>query len=350
MDHLSDNSIGRLRDLIDLPDLTGTKYRIVRPIASGGMGSVYLVEDAELRREVALKVLTTPLDIEPLYARMMREAQIVAMLEHPAIVPIHDVGKLVDGRPYYIMKHVQGVTLPLFLSTSPTLAEKLIVLQKICQAVGFAHSRGVIHRDLKPDNIMVGSFGEALVMDWGTARSLTVGSSHSANSSESKSLSGDAIEHTAQGTVVGTPSFMSPEQAGGDVAHIDERTDIFGLGAILYFLLTGCTLYKADSPEATRQAAQRGDIRPPREIDPQISKPIEAICRKALALERSDRYQNASAFERDIHAHLAGEPVLAYRENLIERSHRWLGRHQFVVIIVLVYIILRIIIFFWLGR
>jgi serine/threonine protein kinase len=143
---------------------------------------------------------------------------------------------------------------------------------------------------------------------------------------------------------------MSPEQAAGDIAQIDATTDIFGLGAILYFLLTGRALYKADSPDAARQAAQRGDIRPPREIDPQIPKPIEAICRKALALERSDRYQNASEFERDIQAYLAGEPVVAYRENIIERSHRWLGRHQFVVIIVLVYIILRIIIFFWLGR
>ncbi len=345
MDHLSDKSLGRLRDLVDLPDLTGTKYQMVRPIAGGGMGSVYLVQDTELKRDVALKVLTTPLDTEPLYVRMVREAQIIALLEHPAIVPIHDVGRLPDGRPFYIMKYVQGETLTEYVSRDISLTDKLIVAQKLCQAIGFAHSRSVIHRDLKPENVMVGSFGEVLVMDWGTAR--VNASTPSDTSSQPDSI---AVNQTAEGAIIGTLSYISPEQAAGDQSQIDHRTDIFGLGAVLYFMLTKRPLYTADSQESATKAALACQLILPRALEPSIPKPIAAICQKALSKDRTHRYQTAQEFESDLSRHLAGEPVSAYPENIFEQAGRWLGRHRFVVYMVLAYIVLRIIIFFWLGR
>ncbi len=345
MDHLSDKSLGRLRDLVDLPDLTGTKYQMVRPIAGGGMGSVYLVQDSELKREVALKVLTTPLDTEPLYARMVREAQIIALLEHPAIVPIHDVGRIPDGRPFYIMKYVQGETLSAYISRDISLTDKLVIAQKLCQAIGFAHSRGVMHRDLKPENVMVGSFGEVLVMDWGTAR--VIASAPSDKPSHGDTIS---IDKTAEGAIIGTLSYISPEQASGDQTQIDHRTDIFGLGAVLYFMLTEQPLYSVNSQESATTAALDCRFSPPRSLEPSIPKPLNAICKKALAKDRSQRYQTAQEFESDLSRYLAGEPVTAYRENIFERAGRWLGRNRFVVYMVLAYIVLRIVIFFWLGR
>ncbi len=345
MDHLSDKSLGRLRDLVDLPDLTGTKYQMVRPIAGGGMGSVYLVEDSELKREVALKVLTTPLDSEPLYARMVREAQIIALLEHPAIVPIHDVGRLPDGRPFYIMKYVQGETLTECVSRDISLTDKLVIAQKLCQAIGFAHSRGVIHRDLKPENVMVGSFGEVLVMDWGTAR--FIANAPSDSSSHTDAVSNDK---TGEGAIIGTLSYISPEQAAGDQSQVDHRTDIFGLGAVLYFMLTKQPLYTADSQESATRSALDCRFVTPRLREPSIPKPLGAICQKALCKDRSSRYQTAQEFESDLARYLAGEPISAYRENVFEQAGRWLGRHRFVVYMVLAYIVLRIVIFFWLGR
>jgi serine/threonine protein kinase len=345
MDNLSDNLLGRLRDLVDLPDLTGTKYRMIRPVASGGMGSVYLVSDTELKREVALKVLTTPLDSESLHTRMVREAQIIAMLEHPAIVPIHDLGRLPDGRPFYIMKYVQGETLLSFAAKTPSLTDRLTVLQKLCQAIGFAHSRGVIHRDLKPENIMVGSFGEVLVMDWGTARVNAISPDETPTS-----LSSLLHHKTGEGAVIGTLSYISPEQAAGEQSRIDHRTDVFGLGAILYYLLTRRPLYTSGNSDALKRAAAAGEFVPPATIHSSIPKRLAAVCHKALAKEPSHRYQTAQEVESDLARFLAGEPVSAYRENIFERANRWLSRNRFVVYMVFAYIILRIIIFFWLGR
>src|SRR6185369_8848170 len=170
MNWLSDNAVDRLRQEADLPDLGGSKYMVLHKLGSGGMGAVYLAQDVDLGRKVAVKVMN--ISDGSLASRMMREARIVALLEHPSIVPIHDVGVLEDGRVFYAMKLVQGKRLDEFANGASSVSDLLRIFQKICEAVAFAHARGVIHRDLKPENIMVGPFGEVLVMDWGVAKVL----------------------------------------------------------------------------------------------------------------------------------------------------------------------------------
>src|ERR1700722_10111271 len=180
---LSDEAVARLRDAGSEPDLSGTPYRLIERLGRGGMGTVYLVEDARLGRRVALKVIDLPGDSRELEARLLREARILAQLEHPGIVPVHEVGSLSDGRVFYTMKFVQGRRLDEVAREPASRPERLRLFQKVCEPVAFAHARGVLHRDLKPENIMVGPFGEVLVMDWGIAKILAgeIGSASSAD-------------------------------------------------------------------------------------------------------------------------------------------------------------------------
>lgn len=175
MKSLSDSKVERLRSLAAHPDFSITKYRIVKELARGGMGVVYLAEDPDLNRRIAIKVLN---GLEPdsgIARRMMREAQIIAGLEHPGIVPVHDVGVLPDGRVFYAMKFVQGERLDEYARRVDAIKDRLRKFHAACEAVAFAHAHGVIHRDLKPQNIMIGSFGEVLVLDWGVAKILRDG-------------------------------------------------------------------------------------------------------------------------------------------------------------------------------
>src|SRR6266568_9186902 len=167
MKFLSNAALERLRDAAETPDLAGTRYRLVERIARGGMGVVYAAEDERLQRRVALKVLDVPGADGDLANRLIREALVLARLEHPGIVPVHDVGTLNDGRVFYTMKFVQGQRLDQYIETVSSVTERLRLFLRICDAVAFAHAHGVLHRDLKPANIMVGSFGEVLVLDWG---------------------------------------------------------------------------------------------------------------------------------------------------------------------------------------
>jgi serine/threonine protein kinase len=189
---LSDSVLDHLRTVAALPDLTGTRYEMESEIGRGGLGVVYAARDRELHRRVALKVLDSAL---------AGEAQLIAGLEHPAIVPIYDAGTLPDGRPFYAMKLVTGARLDQYLAAAPSLTERLRILRRVGEALGFAHSRGVLHRDLKPQNIMVGGFGEVYLMDWGVE------------------------------AVRGTPAFRAPEP------NLDQKSDIYSLGTLLEFLL-----------------------------------------------------------------------------------------------------------------
>src|SRR5258708_4425441 len=243
MKYLSDQVVSRLQAAVQSLDLAGTRYRAIKFLARGGMGTVWLVEDAVLNRKVALKVLTLDSGSEYLASRLMREAVVLARLEHPGIVPVHDAGTLTDGAVYYCMKYVEGQTLDQLIA-NVSLRERLQLLQRIAEPVAFAHARGIVHRDLKPSNIMVGAFGEVLVMDWGLAKVMEAAPGDISRNNDDGGATGPAAlagsagpPPTGYGTVLGTPGYMAPEQARGQVDLISERTDVYGLGALLSFIL-----------------------------------------------------------------------------------------------------------------
>jgi serine/threonine protein kinase len=337
MNWLSDDAISRLQAASALPDLAGTRYRLIQRIGSGGMSAVYLAEDAVLQRRVALKILDLPDASGDLAARLLREAHILARLEHPGIVPVHDAGTLADGRIYYAMKYVEGQRLDQLIKSTATLSDRLRVFQRICDAVAFAHAHGILHRDLKPENIMVGPFGEVLVLDWGIAKILRGHESqriesHAEESSRQENnadgfgaskVSQGAPAKTAHGTVLGTPGYMAPEQERGDVEELDERADVYSLGAILEFLLNG----SAPAP-----------------------RPIAAIARRAMAPDPVGRYASASELGEDIARFLDGLPVFAYPENFLQKAARWASRYKWSIGLVLTYLVVRAILLYFLRR
>lgn len=283
MKYLPDDAVERLRRVVDTPDLTGTRYRLIEEIGRGGMGAVYKAEDTVLGRLVALKVvedLDAATDSES-------EARITAGLEHPGIVPVHDAGTLADGRAYYAMKLVEGA--PLSAHRAP-FAERLRLFQKICEAVAFAHSRRVVHGDLKPDNVMIGAFGEALVMDWGVA----------------------AIART--GIVAGTRGYMAPERT------VTVSADIYALGAIL-----------RDLQESPRPA-------------------LGSIIAKAMAEKPEDRYSSALELRDEVARYVDRERVKAHRENAGERVVRVFLRYRTPILLMGAYIVTRILVLIVLHR
>jgi len=322
MKSLSDRVVARLQADMQLPDLSGTRYNLLRYVACGGMGSVWLAEDTVLKRRVALKVLDLAA-ADDLDMRLLREARILAGLEHPGMVPVHDAGTLADGRAFCCMKYVEGQTLAQHIATL-NLPDRLRLLERVAEPLDFAHARGFIHRDLKPDNVMIGAFGEVLVMDWGLAKvgvtSLEAGETEIATAVQPTQ---NSLRVTGQGSVLGTRGYMSPEQARGDI-EVDHRTDIFSLGAILTFMLTGSA--PGELPAASGS----------------VPRPLRAICEKAMAGDPNARYQSAREMTADITHYLNGEPVSAYPEGLLERSSRVFARHRTAVVLVAVYLIMRV--------
>ena len=341
MKWLSDNKLEHLREVASQPDFSGTKYKLLRELASGGMGTVYLAEDPELTRQVAIKVLNVSEFSDDTRRRMLREAQIIARLEHPGIVPVHDVGTLPDGRIYYAMKLVRGKRLDEYVRDVTAIKDRLRKFQSVCDAVAFAHSNGVVHRDLKPQNIMTGAFGEVLVLDWGVAKILRP---HQQGLSEADTLplrndrrpQLDRDDNTTQGTVIGTRHYMSPEQARGETQLVDERSDVYSLGSILYFLLT-------DQSPVSKESD--GRVVRPREINSKVTKRAEAVCLKAMAADRYSRYTSATELSSDVGALLDAEPVSAYRETLFEKTARWVDKNRFFVLLVVTYLLMRIVLF-----
>jgi serine/threonine protein kinase len=310
MSLLSDAAVARLREAVDVPD-PGARYQVHELLGRGGMGAVYRATDTTLGRDIALKVLTVAGDAPEIASRLAKEARVLARLEHPGIVAVHDAGILEDGRPFYVMRLVQGKRLDDF-ARDARRGDKLRVFLSVCDAVQYAHAREVIHRDLKPDNIMVGEFGEVLVLDWGVAKlrgGTPVVSPHNVS------------QGTADGMIVGTPGFMAPEQAAGGAANADERSDVYGLGAILSSILAGS----------------------------ETSAPLAAIAARATAAEPSDRYPRADALAADIRQWLDGEPVSAYRERAFERVARIYNRNQGLILLLLAYAVIRVTILLWRG-
>jgi serine/threonine protein kinase len=378
MKFLPDQLVARLQMEMQTPDLSGTRYSALKFLGHGGMGSVWLAQDSILHRPVALKILTAENSSVDLPARLMQEALVLAQMEHPGIVPVHDAGTLPDGRTFYCMKHVEGKTLDQHVDRLP-LRQRLQLFQRIAEPLAFAHSCGIIHRDLKPANIMIGAFGEVLIMDWGLAKVMNATSASSAtvqvpgevksaigvfapakqagatgpfspakqvsghvmgsigSPSSAKQVSGHkftrAVEGplipgalapenaTVHGTVLGTPGFMAPEQERGEVDLIDQRTDVFALGAILQYL------------SQEHSSVQGGRL---------TSRPLRAICAKAMALEMSARYSSVQELAVDVSRYLDDMPVSAYNENMFERSVRLINRNRVAVVLVLAYLFMRL--------
>lgn len=314
----------------------GPRYDLKKVFARGGMGEVWLTEDTAIGRIVALKKMRKQMRGKE--DQFFWEGQITGQLEHPGIVPVHELGVDERGEPFYVMKFVHGKTLlqeieafheaPAERPSREVERIKLVqVFLAMCQTLAYAHSRGVVHRDIKPENVMIGKYGETLVLDWGLAK--MVGKDEQAETAGAlrrQSFSGETFE-TLAGSVKGTPWYMAPEVAAGDVHIVDHVSDVYLLGATLYHLLTGKLPREGKTLPELISAAHKPPV-PPRSIDPSISKPLAGICLKAMAVERADRYQSAESLAEDLQHYLAGEPVTAYRETFTERAWRWARRHR----------------------
>jgi serine/threonine-protein kinase len=342
---LGDRALDHLREVAQRPDFSGTRYELGDEVARGGMGVVYAARDRELGRAVAIKVVGAERSDAETKARLRREARIIAHLEHPGIVPVHDVGTLPDGRVFYAMKLVSGKRLDAKVGEGLPLGERLRLFLRICEPVAFAHARGVVHRDLKPENVMVGPFGEVLVMDWGVAKHRE--EERPAGAGAPAPAPGDERD-TAHGTILGTPAYMAPEQARGDVDRVDARADVYSLGALLYFLLTGRApgRKKAGPDEPTRTwagGARPPAIEPPRRLAPHVPRPLEAICLRAMAWNPEARYPGIDGLAADVGRFLEGERVSAYPENAWRKARRFAARHRTPIALVLAYLVMRIV-------
>ena len=365
------------------------RYRVLRPHARGGIGEVFLAYDEELHREVALKeIQSRHLKDDSHRERFVREAEVTGGLEHPGIVPVYSLGHHGDGRPFYAMRFIRGDSLkeaierfhaergrgsppeiakavqtpaspgdvntptvigaappePPAPSPAPVNVERLVTRQEfesvefrkllgrfidVCQAIEYAHSRGVLHRDLKPGNIMLGKYGETLVVDWGLAK--LAGKEDRFAATDEATLqpsSGSGIEHTAAGSVIGTPAYMSPEQAAGRLEQLGPATDVYSLGATLYHVLTGRSPFVRRPLRELLEYVKRGEFPRPQEINPQVPQALSAVCLKAMSLRPEDRYTSSAAIAEDLEHWLADEPVNAHREGVLARGSRWVRKHR----------------------
>jgi tetratricopeptide (TPR) repeat protein/tRNA A-37 threonylcarbamoyl transferase component Bud32 len=317
------------------------RYTLSHVHRTGGIGRVWLAHDVALRREVALKELRPDRSSnEAMWTMFLREARITGQLEHPGIVPIYEVGQRPDDKgPFYTMRFIRGQTLAEAADQYHSRLKKgeagplelrslLAAFVGVCNAVGYAHSRGVLHRDLKPQNVVLGAFGEVIVLDWGLAR-LTGEPEPGPPPMDLGSK--DGLESTRQGHVVGTPAYMSPEQAQGRLDILGPPTDVYGLGAVLLHILTNEPPYSAPTPEEIQTQVVNDPVKPPHLRAVGVPPALDAVCLKALSKKPDDRYESASALADEVQHWLADEPVQAYPEPVAVRASRWARRHKAVV-------------------
>jgi serine/threonine-protein kinase len=324
---------------IDHTPGTRERYKLARLHAKGGIGQVWLARDETLGREVALKELRPERAASPaVRARFLEEAKITGQLEHPGIVPVYELTPPSDHRrPFYTMRFVRGRTLAAAVNDyhrrraagqagAVEFRGLLQALVGVGNAVAYAHSRGVLHRDLKPQNVVLGDFGEVIVLDWGLAKLV--------DRPEETLTPAVAVEHsegraeTVAGQALGTPAYMAPEQAEGRWDRVDRRSDVYGLGAILYEVLAGRPPFEGpDTADVLRKVAEESPERP-RQHNPEAPHALEAVCLKALAKRPAGRYATAMELAQEVQRFLADEPVAAWREPVSVRARRWARRHR----------------------
>lgn len=339
------------------------RYSSPVEIARGGMGIICRVWDGDLRRELAMKVVRSREGSEAeqtsadrrLLMRFIEEAQITGQLEHPGIVSVHDVGFDASGRVYFTMQLVRGQELTRIIELAREEQEgwsrtrALGALLKVCEAMSYAHAKGVIHRDLKPANVMVGRFGEVFVMDWGVARVLGREDSHdlrlTTDDREPMPITTDrrtdittALRRegtelcTMDGDVVGTPAYMSPEQAIGRVEEVDQQTDVYAVGAMLYHLLSGVVPYQqpglSTRPGEVLMRVLDGGPAPVQELDPTVPAELQAICERAMQRDVAGRYPDMESLAEDLRAYLEHRVVQAYETGAVAELRKWIGRNR----------------------
>lgn len=312
-----------------IPEAPG-RYTLIGEHARGGMGRVLVVHDESLGRDVALKELlpgraadgatpTPARHAQELVARFLREARITGQLEHPGITPVHELGRRPDGSLYYTMKLVSGRTLEAAIRAAGSWEERRRLLGHfvdLCHAIAYAHSRGVIHRDIKPSNVLVGDYGETVVVDWGLAKVVggngmaadevdreaetVYGLAAAAGRAMRDAVEDAALAETRLGEVLGTPAYMSPEQAQGQIAELDERCDVYSLGAVLYQILTGLPPFQGSNVEELLAKVREGSPRAVRSIERRVPRELALVCERAMARQRGERTPTARLLAREV--------------------------------------------------
>jgi serine/threonine-protein kinase len=301
------------------------RYKLGRVIGEGGMATVLEAEDSRLQRTVAIKKLKPKVaERSDHRSRFYKEARIIGGLSHPGMIAVHDAGTLELGEPFYAMAKVQGDTLfkllhqrePSDLRDRHAILRFVDIFERVCQTLAYAHSRGIIHRDVKPGNVMVDRFGAVFVMDWGIAKQLVT--------EETPFVASE----TREGVVMGTPGYMSPEQAQGLPGAADLKTDVFALGVILYEILTGKAPFQGKNPREVVEEVLYHEPQPPLALNRTAGRELSAICMKALAKDPRKRYPSAEELAADVALYRQLRPVSAIRPRLVDRVGKWIRRNR----------------------
>ncbi|MFG0255624.1 MAG: serine/threonine protein kinase, partial [Rhodopirellula sp. JB053] len=357
-----------------------SRYQVVGELGRGGWGVVQSAIDGHLQRPVAIKRISGPISpSDGVRDRFLHEAIVTSQLQHPGIVPVHELSEDEYGNAYYVMKLLDGKPFHYLIRqvhesqkrhpATPgdaefdhslaargdyghqQLSEAILPLLErfidICNAVAYAHNRGVLHRDLKPANVMVGAFGETIIVDWGLAKRFrdephvrdetTIECELDRAARRADDAFDDSqSDHTSAGSIIGTPAYMSPEQALGNIDSLTQTSDVYSLGVMLYEILVGRHPFKGLDVDTVLKRVRTGEWLPAKQVRRDVPRALSAICEKAMALSPSDRYETAEMLAEDVHRYLAGDAVHADHENWLDRASRWCRRHRTIALCVAV--------------